>query len=222
MAARPRYSWLVIATALGLAACQDGTTAPRATPRATRAPRLTIGTTPIASFTVDPTVDNVFVSVEGHRLSVPAGGICDPATSGYGPSLWNQSCTPATAPVKFTVYSSTTPDGSSRIDVDPDVRFVPSTVATIVLRDSVAASDSASAILYCAPSGTCVNEGTADPDLQTFHDPSHGIVYRRVKHFSGYVVIFGVSASGSMSLSRTPLTPPSELLRMSLLPSGGR
>ena len=76
--------------ALTLTACQDSSTAPGARPASEEAaaqlapqgPRLTIATSSVTTAVLNPTVDNVYVSAEGHRLTIPAYSICNIATSG--------------------------------------------------------------------------------------------------------------------------------------------
>jgi hypothetical protein len=42
---------------------------------------------------------------------------------------------------------------------------------------------------YCRPfAATCVNEAATDLSLQTVVNAQAGLVSRRIKHFSGYVV----------------------------------
>jgi hypothetical protein len=119
--------------------------------------------------------------------------VCDPATSGYGPTLWDAPCAPATAGVDFQAKSWVDATGHPRLVITPDVRFVPGKVVTMFMKDKAAALDATSNIVYCATGAAgCVNEAKADPSLAPSRDGNGGYVSRRVKHFSGYTVIVGL------------------------------
>ena len=42
---------------------------------------------------------------------------------------------------------------------------------------------------YCNDAGTCVNEAETDLSLGSFIDRENAVVFRRIKHFSGYIVL---------------------------------
>jgi hypothetical protein len=52
-------------------------------------------------------------------------------------------------------------------------------------------------LYYCADKAkSCIDESLTDKDLQTFIDKKNDVVFRRIKHFSGYVVAeFAADAS---------------------------
>ena len=182
--------------AISFVACQDATTT--GIGGAGRAPSLsattTVGDTTFTSFRIDPNDNGTIVIVGGvHKLDVPKGAVCDPATSGYGPTLWDAPCTPAATGVNFQAKSWVDAAGRARLVISPDVRFVPGKVVTMFMKDKNAALDSTSNIWYCATGTTsCVNEAKADPTLAPSRDGNGGFVSRRVKHFSGYTVIVGL------------------------------
>ena len=68
---------------LGTLACSDATD-PTPTSLKATGPHLTIASTSTTTATLYPTVDNVYQSVEGHRLVIPANSICNPSTTAYG------------------------------------------------------------------------------------------------------------------------------------------
>ena len=179
-----------------LAACSDA--APISVTGASRGPRLaastTVGDTTYTTFRIDPNDNGTIVIVGGvHKLDVPKGAVCDPATSGYGPTLWDAPCAPATAGVDFQAKSWVDATGHPRLVITPDVRFVPGKVVTMFMKDKAAALDATSNIVYCATGAAgCVNEAKADPSLAPSRDGNGGYVSRRVKHFSGYTVIVGL------------------------------
>jgi hypothetical protein len=208
-----RHLAIILATAVAttLAACSDSSVEPNASSLKPSGARLTIATTSVTTATLYPQYDNVYVSVEGHRIVIPAYSICAVATSGYGPGYWNAPCAPQTLPVLFTITTSTNADGSSRVTVSPDVRFAPGKQVMAYFKDAKAATTPGSVIQYCTLLG-CTNEGKSDADMTTFRDPSQGIIYRRLKHFSGYNVVFGIDGDGgedssSASLNVLPLRP---------------
>ena len=184
---------------LALAACSDSVTAPAQ--KASLAPagaHMIVASTSSFSFVLNPTIDNVFQSAEGHRLVLPANSICNPATSGYGSAYWDQSCTTASAPILFTVTTTTNSEGYSRLVVSPDVRFSPSKQVMVFLKDAGAANKSGAVIAYCSLLG-CTNEGKNDASLSTLRDPATGYVFRRLKHFSGYNITYGFNCDADPS-----------------------
>ena len=210
---------LTVAT-LATAACSDSPVDPAA--KGSLQPNQAhylIATTSTSTVVLYPQFDNVYVSTEGHRITIPAYSVCDPVTSGYGPSYWDRSCTPATLPIVFTITTTYKADGSSAIAIKPDVRFVPGKTVMAYLKDSVGARTPSSYIAYCTLATGCYDEGKYDSSMLTYHDPANGIVYRRLKHFSGYNVIFGAgcdtsidpncdgSSSGLMIDADTPSDP---------------
>ena len=124
-----------------------------------------------------------------HAVYVPANAVCDPATSGYGPSLWQAPCTTLTTDFQVTVKYWTNAQGYPLVEFSPDIRFHPNRSAWLYLNEPGGAQQSTSAILYC-PTGstTCTNESATDSALQTWRDPNSGWLWRMVRHFSGYNV----------------------------------
>jgi hypothetical protein len=53
-------------------------------------------------------------------------------------------------------------------------------------------------ILYDEGNGVWMDESVADPTLRAWLDPLHNAIYRRVKHFSGYMVAAAYSSMGGM------------------------
>lgn len=130
----------------------------------------------------------------------PANSICDPETSSYGPSEWDAPCTVATGEVHIHAQIN---KGQQWIDFTPALRFAPSDdpshwvylyVYSPVLDSAATAALSLDTfkMLY-VPTGESigVDESVADSTLATQTLPEQGMVYRRVKHFSGYQVVVG-------------------------------
>ncbi|WP_284351740.1 hypothetical protein [Roseisolibacter agri] len=189
-----------------LAACSDAPTVPTSSRLAPAdAPSLasyTIADTTVSTFDYNPLLSYDLSLGGGDRLSVPAGSVCDPNLSGYGPSLWDAPCVPQLLPLQFTVRTWRDGTGRPRMVVTPDVRFVPGSNVVLRFKDDVAAAGGKSVIVWC-PTGalTCVNEGLQDASMITKSNPNNGFVYRRLKHFSGYNVV--VDRSGEEPISDT-------------------
>lgn len=174
-------------------ACSDAPTAARgerlAPADAPSRTSYTVGDTTVNVFDYNPTTSYDLSFGGGHRLTVPAGAVCDPETSGYGPALWDAPCVPLLRPVTFTVRSWRDAAGHPQITVSPDVRFLPTSIVTLRLKDATATAGNG-VILWC-PTGalTCVDESLTDLTMTTRSNPNSGFVYRRLKHFSGYTVV---------------------------------
>ena len=193
----------VAAVAVTLAACSDSAVTPVEASGNALKPNgvhMTIASTSVTTATLYPQYDNVYVSVEGHRIVIPAYSICAVGVSGYGPGYWDAPCTPQTAPITFVIATSVSADGSSRVIVQPDVRFAPGKTVMAYMKDSVGARTAGSFIAYCTLLG-CSDEGRTDAQMTTYRDPSQGIIYRRLKHFSGYNVVFGFGDDSGISSS---------------------
>ena len=140
--------------------------------------------------TFDPTRDQNFYLGYNH-LSIPANSVCNLLTSGYGAAYWNSPCTPQTAPVTLTVTIKGASGNSPSVDFLPAMRFNPSKTVQLFMYVPGATQQDATnwIMLYCPTgSGKCVNEALTDPSLTSYVDRTQNLVFRRVKHFSGYVI----------------------------------
>lgn len=202
---RPVVRAVTAAVVLVVSACDDRTTtSPVATPAASDGVQRV--SSPESDYWVgythgnfwieiDPRVDNI-ITWDRHSLAIPRNTLCDPASS-YGPSEWNKPCKPATANVRFTFKTTTSPGGHPRVDVLPHVRFNPRKAPVFIrLFDASADLDDLS-ILWCPTEaqqawmplhGGCIDESRKDRSLKTHRDEKTGFLYRRLKHFSGYEV----------------------------------
>ncbi|HEX5972524.1 MAG TPA: hypothetical protein VFY85_11395 [Gemmatimonadaceae bacterium] len=140
---------------------------------------------------VDPRRDN-YLQFGKHSLWLPANSICDPSTSSYGMGTWDQACSPLTTKITITAKVRSTIGGLPRIDFEPALRFNPKRTVylTLAVRGKQAKEAVAMRILYCPTSASkyCVDEALTDPSLDTVLDRQLKLVYRRIKHFSGYLV----------------------------------
>jgi len=143
------------------------------------------------SFRVDPRRDNL-LKFGDHSLWLPAHSVCDPATSTYGIGTWNDPCSPLTTSIVITARVRSTSGGLPRVDFAPALRFNPEKAAylTFSVKGKLAKEAAEMRILFCPTNSTkdCVDEALTDPSLETVLDRPGKMVYRRIKHFSGYLV----------------------------------
>lgn len=142
-------------------------------------------------FTINPQRDN-YLTFGEHSLWLPARSLCDPATSGYGMGTWDLPCSPLTTSITITAKVRSASGGLPRVDFEPAIRFNPDRAAylTLSVKGKKAKEAAAMRILYCATSASkeCVDEALTDPTLETVLNRPMKMVYRRIKHFSGYLV----------------------------------
>lgn len=163
-------------------------------------------------FTVTPS-GGMFV-LGKHAVFFPDHGICDPATSSYGPGEWDAPCTPLDAPMKFHAEVRASANGETWVDFTPAVRFVPTTdpnrtvwMMMKVGTDVTAENYSGFGMLWM-PNGVTtevVNEAATDSTLRTYIDIQRDVVFRRVKHFSGYLVGSTIESSEQVLSDIIPL-----------------
>ena len=139
--------------------------------------------------TFDPTRNQTF-SLGPNHLDIPAYSVCNLLTSGYGAAYWNTSCSPQTHPVTLTVIIKNAQSVHPSIQFFPAMRFDPTkSVDLYMYAPHVSKKDAKNwLMLYCNDSRVCVDESITDSALRTFIDYNANVVFRRVKHFSGYVV----------------------------------
>ena len=197
MRERKTPSKFIIATGIFLlGACNDGPMAPRqgapSQVAATVVSTGTIGDTSVTVVSINAWEKQTFnIDAGNNKIVLPANSICS-LTSSYGPSEWNQPCTPETGTVTMTVRSWSDAAGRPRIDVQPHMRFNPAAEPVMLrLRDRNGTSPD-KAIGYCPDLGACYDESLTDGSLITFRD-KNGNYIRRIKHFSGYNITTGYS-----------------------------
>jgi hypothetical protein len=191
----------LLAGSVLLAGCSGDSTAPvkpsplasqsRTSPFApTAAAKALVGVTDGSyQFTVDPTIAQS-INLGPNYLSLPAGAICDLGSSSYGSAHWNESCVPQTQPVTITaVVRNATTDHPS-IDFYPAMRFSPdkNVGLYIYVPTGMENFQKSWVMKYCNDANLCVDESLADADLRSFADTQNLVVFRRIKHFSGYII----------------------------------
>ena len=130
------------------------------------------------------------VKVGGFTLYFAKNSVCDPLTSGYGPETWDNSC--ATLNTDYTLTAAFWQEnGKTFIEFIDDIRFAPDRWVVI----SAKVPHTAQQILYFRRdtfgSVTTKDEAAYDSSLRTFYSSHTGELYRRIKHFSGYVITSG-------------------------------
>jgi hypothetical protein len=177
-----------------LAACAAGDVLPTAAPdngalsavasSASKAPAPTmVSDSAQYTFTIQPNT-SYDLQMGMHRLTIPAGAICDIASSGYGAATWDTSCASSSTPVQIIAHVHGTTSGYPAIEFEPALRFSPKSDVVLYMymrRPRQTASNWQ--ILYCATTISCVQE-----DLPTSYNSATKILFRRIKHFSGYMV----------------------------------
>ncbi|GAC1683225.1 MAG: hypothetical protein NVS9B3_01070 [Gemmatimonadaceae bacterium] len=130
-------------------------------------------------------------------VTFPARSICDPATSGYGPSVWDVPCAPVDAAIAIHAVVRSAGD-SSTVQFTPALRFVPSQspggyvsiTMTLPHVTGTAATPAVAIDWLPVPGGVRVDERPTDSTLVTT-PLTGGAATRRIKHFSGYIISTG-------------------------------
>ena len=152
-------------------------------------------------------IGNVFT------VNFPANSICDPTSSSYGPGTWDAPCAPLADGQSITIKATYgfTLTGGPVVDFSPALRFNPNTNVTLTtavyapvltfFRSYFLANPSALRYfgVYYTPDFGATGYTDAGYDLSqiTHINLSTGLVWRRIKHFSGYNVTSGLPCDPS-------------------------
>ena len=194
---RPTLFGIVGASVL-LAACAGESTAPKTAQRSslirtspfvpTAAQKALVGVSDgTYSFTIDPSQAQS-LSFGASHLDIPANAVCELSSSSYGVAHWNESCTPETASFTITAVVMNAATDHPSVDFYPALRFSPETNVSLFLYVTDQATLDASRVMKYCNESACVDESIADPSLVSNVDTTNNVVFRRIKHFSGYVV----------------------------------
>ena len=208
MMARYRVSTLAALALMGmlLVGCAGDSIAPRAvqhqsqlrtSPFApTDAQKALVGVSDgTYSFVIDPSQAQS-LSLGASHLDIPANAVCDLASSSYGVGHWEESCTPQTDTFTIRAVVRNAATDHPSVDFEPALRFSPDKQVGLYLYVTNDATLDASRIMkYCNANG-CVDESINDPSLESNVDLENRVVFRRIKHFSGYVVWSLVEEAG--------------------------
>jgi hypothetical protein len=139
------------------------------------------------TYEIDPSQAQSLTFGASH-LDIPANAVCDLATSSYGAGTWNDSCEPQTQPFTITAVVRNADTDHPSVEFQPALRFAPQANVNLYLYVTDQATlDNTRVMYYCNETG-CVDEAQADADLTSNVDVENKMVFRRIKHFSGYVV----------------------------------
>jgi hypothetical protein len=164
------------------------------------------------SFTL--TADGGSFDVGGlFTVSFPANSVCDPDASSYGPGTWDSPCVTLDDGKSITVKATYgfTLGGGPVVDFSPALRFSPGSNVTIatavyapvltIFKSYFSANPSALRYfgVYYTPDlgNTAFTDAGYDASLQTHVNLTTGLVWRRIKHFSGYNVTSGLPCDPS-------------------------
>ncbi len=197
--ARTALRFTLLASAMLLGACTPEVTAPNATSHEAEAKSLFVPSAAAKALigvvdgtytvVVDPTIDQQF-NLGPNYLTLPANSICNLTTSGYGAAYWDASCTPEANKLTLTVIIKNAASDNPSLDFYPAMRFNPAkSVQLFIYAPKVNPADGKKWLMkYCPDGGTCINEALTDPSLGSNIDYANNVLFRRVKHFSGYTV----------------------------------
>jgi hypothetical protein len=139
------------------------------------------------SFVIDPSQDQS-LSLGASHLDIPANAVCDLASSSYGPDHWNESCAAQVDTFTITAVVRNAATDHPSVDFEPALRFSPDKNVNLYLFvTNDATLDASRVVQYCNANG-CVDESVADQSLASSVDLENRVVFRRIKHFSGYMV----------------------------------
>lgn len=195
--------------------CRESSVAPSSASEngqlASSARGLDKGTTTLLA-TIEISPDGGTYKIGDFSVVFPAGAVCDPSTAKYGARYWNDDCTALTRSITVNVVAQRNRDRTS-IDFQPDLRFRPSAGWVTIQSDayrSVLTNGSVRSlsanepsfryfgILYVPTGGQSrVDEviSTGDRSMVTYIDRSSGLVWRRIKHFSGFTLSSGFTCT---------------------------
>lgn len=154
----------------------------------------------VAIFIVDPAVTRDY-KFGNNTVHIPAHTICDPETSGYGPGLWDEPCV-SLLDHKIAVRARWQPKGGhGAVEFEPDLRFAPSSDpkkwVVLSLHDKKVISQLRQySILWLQPwDHEWADESATDVTLKAWTSKDDNVVSRRIKHFSGYMILAGYKGS---------------------------
>lgn len=186
---------LTIAIAAAVSACNDSPLGPRdSLPEGVQ---LSISGSTDGSgngtFTINPN-KQANVQLGNHAIHFPARSICDPAATTYGATEWDKPCILLTRPITVTAQWVETGDGRPLMEFEPALRFVPNktVILSMTLRDEPEEDQNQLLrILWRNEQDVWVDESLTDATLESRISHGGKKVWRRIKHFSGYMVTAG-------------------------------
>jgi hypothetical protein len=201
MMARYRISTLTLLTVAGvlLTACAGDSIKPAALQKTsevrtspftpTAAQKALVGVSDgTYSFVIDPSQAQS-LSLGASHLDIPANAVCDLASSSYGPDHWDESCAAQTDTFTVTAVVRNAATDHPSVDFEPALRFSPDkNVGLYLYVTDDATLDASRIVKYCNAQG-CVDESITDSSVASSVDLVNRVVFRRIKHFSGFIVL---------------------------------
>jgi hypothetical protein len=147
-------------------------------------------------------------------VNFPRNSVCDPNGSSYGPGVWDDNCAVISRPVTVHVNYGYV-NGALSFNFSPELRFAPSkaesdwvTISTTMFASLITANRSYYAshpsalnnlpfYFVSGLAGQATKDWADDKTLLTHVDLRSGLVWRRIKHFSGYLVATGEACDPS-------------------------
>src|SRR5919197_2162196 len=222
---------LVGAVAVLAAACRDSVVAPTHNDDVISASASATSYAKNGRSKTSQILGTIRISPEGGRYHVgdfdiefSPNAVCDPSITVYGRGHWDDDCVAAGRTITVDVVAQSRGDRVS-VEFQPDLRFRPNALVTIQTRAYADLLTSAAvrrlsrssgyfnrfAILYMPTGGgKHIDEALEDGDLSmvTHVNLSTGVVWRRVKHFSGYLITSGFTCTPTLETPCTPDQPP--------------
>lgn len=193
----PTLATLLVAGVL-IAGCAGEVTAPPAVQHQSQ-----IGTSPFVptdaqkalgglsdgtySFRIDPEKAQT-LALGASRLDIPADAVCKLGRSGYGPGHWDDECDTQEKRFTITAVVRNAATDHPSVNFEPALRFSPSKTVMLYLHVSNDATLDASRIVKYCNGSKCIDESVTDASLLSRVDLVNRVVFRRIKHFSGYVI----------------------------------
>jgi hypothetical protein len=151
-------------------------------------------------FEIDPSKDER-LQLGASRLEIPANAVCDLDESTYGADFWNDECALQTEPFTVTAVVRNAATDHPSVDFEPALRFNPDKQVELYLYVTDQATlDAARVVKYCNADG-CVDESINDSSVSSKVDLENRVVFRRIKHFSGFIILrsdAGLGDSGDL------------------------
>ena len=156
-----------------------------------------------ATITIDPRQSRVYTFGK-NWIYFPDYSICDPTTSSYGIGTWDAPCQPLRTPIQIRVRWQPK-GGHGYVQFEPELRFVPSSQlrdwVILAIYDRKPLDSEDYRILWetkdpVADEKIYIDDAASDPTLRAYVDRRDQTAYRRIKHFSGYLVAGGLADMG--------------------------
>jgi hypothetical protein len=186
-----------VATIGFAAACADVNVAPKET-AAFKAPASFDIVDGVQTFTVS-NADGAVQRLGSHVIVFPAGSICDPRLSSYGPTEWDKPCIPLQGSITITATMLRDSENHPYVDFQPAMLFVPTKNVMLFLRNGRSSYPTQLSMLVCNALLVCYDESLSDPSLKPFRVGQTSMIGRRVKHFTGYMISVGERCEGTVT-----------------------